>query len=80
MKFSTSFFRSVFLAVVFAGVATAAPFTSSLKHTTLQVREISPELVIESFHPESSLEVDIRDSVIVLCEYSLKVSVLRPSV
>lgn len=57
MKFSGSFFRSVFLAVVCAAAASAAPFTSSLKHTTIQVREINPDLVIESFHPESSLEV-----------------------
>ena len=57
MKFSSAFFRSVFLAVVCATTASAAPFTSSLKHTTIQVREISPNLVVESFHPESSLEV-----------------------
>ena len=57
MKFSTNFFRSVFLAVVCATAVTAAPFLGSLKHTTIQVREISPDLVVESFHPESTLEV-----------------------
>ncbi|RDX50703.1 hypothetical protein OH76DRAFT_1348486 [Lentinus brumalis] len=56
MKFSNNFFRSVFLAIVCATAATAAPFLGSLKHTTLQVREISPDLVVESFHPESTLE------------------------
>ncbi|KAI0739678.1 Fungalysin metallopeptidase-domain-containing protein [Daedaleopsis nitida] len=56
MKLSGAFFRSVLLAVVCATTASAAPFMGSLKHTTLQVREISPDLVIESFHPESSFE------------------------
>ena len=66
MKFSTNFFRSVFLAVVCATTATAAPFVGSLKHTTLQVREISPGLVVESFHPESTLEVRSRSATFVL--------------
>ncbi|KAH9911363.1 Fungalysin metallopeptidase-domain-containing protein [Epithele typhae] len=56
MKFSNAFFRSVVLAVVCAASASAAPFASSLKHTTIQVRNISPSLVVESFHPEASLE------------------------
>ncbi|KAI0641708.1 Fungalysin metallopeptidase-domain-containing protein [Trametes meyenii] len=56
MKFSHNFFKSVVLAVLFAGAVSAAPFTSSLKHTSIQVREIGPELVVESFHPESSFE------------------------
>ena len=57
MKLSGAFFRSVVLAVVCAGAALAAPFAGSLKHTTIQRREISLDLVIESFHPESSFEV-----------------------
>ncbi len=57
MKLSGTFFRSVFLAVVCATAASAAPFVGSLKHTTIQRREISPGLVVESFHPESSFEV-----------------------
>ncbi|PIL32532.1 hypothetical protein GSI_05235 [Ganoderma sinense ZZ0214-1] len=52
----SSKFSSVFLAVVCATSATASPFPASLKHRTLQVREIGPGLVIESFHPESSFE------------------------
>ncbi|KAI0667557.1 Fungalysin metallopeptidase-domain-containing protein [Trametes maxima] len=56
MQFSRGFFKSIILAVLFAGAVSAAPFTSSLKHTTIQVREISPELVVESFHPDSLFE------------------------
>lgn len=58
MQFSYTFFQSVFLAVVLCATsAMASPFPASLKHTTLQIREVSPGLVIESFHPESSFEV-----------------------
>ncbi|KAH9850436.1 Fungalysin metallopeptidase-domain-containing protein [Lenzites betulinus] len=56
MKFSYSFMKSVLLAVVFASAVTAVPFASSLKHTTVQVREIGTDLIVESFHPESSFE------------------------
>ncbi|KAL1942280.1 hypothetical protein VTO73DRAFT_6344 [Trametes versicolor] len=55
MKLSYNFFKSVLLAVVFATVVSAAPFTGSLKHTSTQRRSIG-NLVVESFHPESSFE------------------------
>lgn len=56
MKLSYNFLKSVLLAVVFATVVSAAPFTGSLKHTSTQKRSIG-NLVVESFHPESSFEV-----------------------
>ncbi|TBU26937.1 Fungalysin metallopeptidase-domain-containing protein [Dichomitus squalens] len=56
MKFWSNISRSIFLAVVLATSATASPFPASLRHTILQVREISPGVVVESFHPESSFE------------------------
>ncbi len=56
MKLSYNFFKSVLLAVMLANVVSAAPFTGSLKHTTTQNHSIR-DLVVESFHPESSFEV-----------------------
>ncbi|TBU38083.1 Fungalysin metallopeptidase-domain-containing protein [Dichomitus squalens] len=56
MQFSTTFFRSVYLAIALAATASAAPFAGSLKHTTLQTRSTSSGLTVESFHPESSFE------------------------
>ncbi|OJT07219.1 Extracellular metalloproteinase 5, partial [Trametes pubescens] len=55
MKLSYNFFKSVLLAVMLANVVSAAPFTGSLKHTTTQNHSIR-DLVVESFHPESSFE------------------------
>jgi extracellular elastinolytic metalloproteinase len=55
--FSRKFIASVFLAVTFASSTLAVPFAPpSLKHTTLRTREISPELIVETFHPETSFE------------------------
>ncbi|KAI0357172.1 hypothetical protein OH77DRAFT_1399444 [Trametes cingulata] len=56
MKLSYNFFKSVLLAVLFASVASAAPFAGSLKHTSISVREVSSGVLVESFHPESSFE------------------------
>ncbi|KAM5541593.1 hypothetical protein V8D89_004783 [Ganoderma adspersum] len=56
MQFSASFVRSVYAAVVFASAASALPFAGSLKHTTMQVRVVSVDKTVESFHPESSFE------------------------
>lgn len=54
MKFSSTFFRSVILAVALATASVAAPSQGSLKHTTIQRRD---DLLVESFHPESIYEV-----------------------
>nr|VWO94078.1 Extracellular metalloproteinase 1 (EC (Fungalysin MEP1) [Ganoderma boninense] len=56
MQFSASFVRSVYVAVVLAAAAFALPFSGSLKHTTTQVRTVSADKTVESFHPESSFE------------------------
>ncbi|KAJ8481442.1 hypothetical protein ONZ51_g5966 [Trametes cubensis] len=56
MKFSANFSASVILAVLFATAVSAAPFLGSLKHSTTQVRSVGSGLVVESFHPESTLE------------------------
>ncbi|KAK7464357.1 hypothetical protein VKT23_006524 [Stygiomarasmius scandens] len=50
------FFASVFLAVVYASTTFAAPWPTSLKHTTHRRRDISSDLQIEVFHPESKFE------------------------
>ncbi|KAL1947182.1 hypothetical protein VTO73DRAFT_14143 [Trametes versicolor] len=55
MKFSSSFFKSVLLAIVFATIVSAAPFMGSLKHTSTRKHSIR-DLVVESFYPESSFE------------------------
>ena len=63
--FSRKFIASVFLAVTFASSTLAVPFAPpSLKHTTLRTREISPELSLVTFHPESSFEVSAKSSVL----------------
>ncbi|KAI0641703.1 Fungalysin metallopeptidase-domain-containing protein [Trametes meyenii] len=56
MKLSSNFFKLVVLAVMCASGVSAAPFSGSLRHTSVQVRGINPDLTIESFHPESSFE------------------------
>ncbi|KAI0075127.1 hypothetical protein K474DRAFT_1676603 [Panus rudis PR-1116 ss-1] len=54
--FSTKFFASVFLAVVCASSAIAAPWPLDAKHTTHRTREITPDFRVETFHPESTFE------------------------
>ncbi|KAI0667554.1 Fungalysin metallopeptidase-domain-containing protein [Trametes maxima] len=56
MKLSSNFFKFIMLAVVCAGGAPAAPSPGSLKHMSMQVRDVSHGLVVESFHPESLFE------------------------
>ena len=59
MRLSNNLFRIVLLTFALVTSAAAIPFPGSLKHTVLQVRQISPNAVIESFHPESSFEVRV---------------------
>lgn len=54
------FFTSVFLAVVYASsTAFAAPWEPSAKYATHRVREVSSDLKLETYHPESTYEVCI---------------------
>lgn len=55
--FSRKFFASIVLAIACASSSAAAPWPSSSKHTTHRVREISPDLQLETYHPESTYEV-----------------------
>ena len=48
MRFSISFVRSVYAAVMLASVASALPFAGSA---------VGVDKTVESFHPESSFEV-----------------------
>jgi len=50
------FFKSVFLAVVVALTASAAPYPGSAKHATHHIRELGKGLQIEAFHPASTFE------------------------
>ena len=59
MQFLCKFFESVFLALILATTAASSPLPASLKPTTLRVHEISPGVVINSFHPESLFEASI---------------------
>ena len=59
MRLSNNLFRTVLLTFALVASAAAIPFLGSLKHTVLQARQISPNVVIESFHPESSFEVRV---------------------
>ena len=72
MQFSTTLFRSVYLAVALAAAASAAPFASSLKYRTIQTRSTSSGLTVESFHPESSFEVRIIKPLLPLLDIPLK--------
>ncbi|TFK49223.1 hypothetical protein OE88DRAFT_1713503 [Heliocybe sulcata] len=47
---------SVLLAVTFASGTLAAPWDASAKYATHRVREISRDLKLETYHPESSYE------------------------
>lgn len=52
------FFTSVFLAVVYASIATATTIPTSVKHQTHRVRSVGRRgLEFETFHPESSFQV-----------------------
>jgi hypothetical protein len=62
MKFSSKFLSAVYLAVVCASGAVAAPWAQDAKHATHRVREISPTLKLETYHPESTYEVRVNDS------------------
>ncbi|KXN84352.1 Extracellular metalloproteinase mep [Leucoagaricus sp. SymC.cos] len=50
------FFTSVLLAITYAGVTSAAPWPSTSKHATHRVRQVTRDLQIETFHPESTFE------------------------
>ncbi|KAK7687007.1 hypothetical protein QCA50_009506 [Cerrena zonata] len=56
MMFSNKFFSSILLAVVCASSAVAAPWPFSVKHTTHRTRDVTPDLRVETFHPESTFE------------------------
>ena len=58
MQFN-KFFNSVLLAVLCASAATASPLAPGAKHATHRVREVSPDLKLETFHPESSYQVSL---------------------
>ena len=50
-------FASVFLAVLCASSASAAPYPAGAKHATHRTREISQGFKLETYHPISSYEV-----------------------
>ncbi|PSS38032.1 hypothetical protein PHLCEN_2v117 [Hermanssonia centrifuga] len=54
--FTRTFFTSVLLAVACASTTLAVPWPLAAKHTTHRVREVSSDLRIETFHPESTYE------------------------
>ncbi|KAI0785688.1 Fungalysin metallopeptidase-domain-containing protein [Abortiporus biennis] len=56
MFFSKKFFASVALAVVCASTASAVPYPSTLKHATHRVRDVTPNLQVVTFNPESTFE------------------------
>ncbi|KAI0797286.1 Fungalysin metallopeptidase-domain-containing protein [Irpex lacteus] len=47
---------SVTTAVLFSSLSAAAPWPASLKHTTHRERELTPNLRLVTFHPESTFE------------------------
>ena len=61
--FSQKFVASVLLAVTYASSALAAPYVASTKHETHRVRDISPEIQLSTYHPESSYEVRLHLSL-----------------
>lgn len=61
MKISSKFLSSVFLAVVCASGVFAAPWAQESKLATHRVREISPSLTSEYYHPASTYEVRSTD-------------------
>ncbi|KAJ7592604.1 Fungalysin metallopeptidase-domain-containing protein [Mycena floridula] len=50
------FFKSVFIAVVYASATLAAPWPASFKHVTHRTRELTPTFKLEVFHPLSTFE------------------------
>ncbi|KAL9709735.1 hypothetical protein Ac2012v2_006787 [Leucoagaricus gongylophorus] len=50
------FFTTVFLAIAYANVASAAPWPSNAKHATHRLRQVARDLQIETFHPLSTFE------------------------
>jgi extracellular elastinolytic metalloproteinase len=55
--FTSSFFKSVFLAIVYASSALALTVPTGSKHATHRVRSIANNVKIEVYHPESAYEV-----------------------
>ena len=55
--FSRKFVASILLAIACASSARAAPYPFNTKVTTHRVRDLTPELQLEVFHPESTFEV-----------------------
>lgn len=55
--FARKFFTSVVLAISLAPTLLAAPWPVSSKHVTHRMRELGPNLVLTTFHPESTFEV-----------------------
>ncbi|KAF9008256.1 Fungalysin metallopeptidase-domain-containing protein [Cyathus striatus] len=56
VAFSSKFLSSVFLAIVCASSAIAAPWPSSSKFATHRVRSVRRDLELETYHPESTYE------------------------
>ncbi|KAJ7787664.1 Fungalysin metallopeptidase-domain-containing protein [Mycena olivaceomarginata] len=54
--FTSSFFKSVFLAIVYASSALALTVPTGSKHATHRVRSIANNVKIEVYHPESAYE------------------------
>jgi len=52
------FFTTVFLAIAYANVASAAPWPSNAEHATHRMRQVARDLQIETFHPLSTFEVN----------------------
>ena len=81
-------FASVYLAVLCATAATAAPYPITSKYATHRTREISPSFKLETYHPASTYEVRtapssshiLRLSLIVLCHSDLRGWCRPPSV
>ena len=48
---------SVTTAVLFSTLSAAVPWPADLKHTTHRERELTPDLRLVTFHPESTFEV-----------------------
>ncbi|KAJ7352052.1 Fungalysin metallopeptidase-domain-containing protein [Mycena albidolilacea] len=56
VAFTSSFFKSVFLAIVYASSALALTVPTGSKHATHRVRSIANNVKIEVYHPESAYE------------------------
>ncbi|KDQ25228.1 hypothetical protein PLEOSDRAFT_1045914 [Pleurotus ostreatus PC15] len=48
------FFTAVFLAIAYASVSQAVPYSQDVKHSTHRVREIGRGLKVEVYHPQTS--------------------------